>query len=289
VTAENEMKWDTLQPSSGQFNYGNADRIVSFAEQNGMAIKGHTLVWYSQLPSWVSSMSGADRVRQTMLNHITQVMTHYRGKLHAWDVVNEAWQDDGLALRNNVFLQNLGEGYIDEAFEAARAADPGTKLYYNDYGTEGMSAKANAVYEMVRGMKERGVPIDGVGLQMHTRKGNGAPSVSEFVQNLSRLAALGLEVVISEMDVVLCGSEPIAERLETQKSRYHDLVEACVQEPACKAITIWGISDRHSWLNNAGASTTGCQSGDSPRGLLLDDNYQKKPAYAGVVDALLGR
>jgi endo-1,4-beta-xylanase len=262
---------------------------VSFAQQNGMKVKGHTLVWYSQLPGWVMSLNDPNSVRDVMTNHITQVMTHFKGKIHAWDVVNEAWNDDGMSLRNNVFHQQLGEGYIDEAFQIARGVDPAAKLYYNDYGIEGMSAKANSTYEMVRGLKERSVPIDGVGLQMHTRNGNGAPRVDEFRDNLTRLAALGLEVVIAEMDVVTCGTDPVETRLETQRNRYHDLVEVCLQEPACKAITIWGISDRHSWLNNAGSGTTGCQNGDIPRGLLLDDNYQKKPAYSGVVDALLGR
>jgi endo-1,4-beta-xylanase len=289
VTAENEMKWSLTQPERGRFTYERGDEIVDFAVQNQMKVKGHTLVWYNQLPGWVDAITSVDELRSVMVDHITQVMTHYKGKLIAWDVVNEAWVDWGTELRDNVFLRVLGPGYIDEAFQAARAADPDAILYYNDYGTEGLSAKANSVYEMVRSMKERGIPIDGVGMQMHTRNGNAYPSVAEFSENIRRIAALGLEVVISEIDVVTCGAEPLADRLAGQRTRYHDLVWACLEHPACKAVTVWGVSDRYSWLNYAGDEVTGCSGGEAPRGLLWDDAQLKKPAYSGVLDALSGR
>ena len=289
VTAENEMKWIHTERQRGQFTYANADQIVDFAVQNGMQLKGHTLVWYNQLPDWVDQLGSAEEVRSAMVNHITNVMTHYKGKLIAWDVVNEAWADSGTDLRDNVFLRTLGAEYIDEAFQAARAADPDAKLYYNDYGADGLSAKANSVYEMVRSMKERGIPIDGVGLQMHTQN-NGYPPVADFSENVRRLGALGLEVVVSEIDVVACGTEPLADRLAAQRARYHEIVWACLEQEACKAVTVWGISDRYSWLNYVGPEVTGCSAeAGEPRALLWDDDHVKKPAHAGVLDALAGR
>jgi endo-1,4-beta-xylanase len=288
ATAENEMKWDVTEPTRGQYSYTRGDQIVTFAEQNGMQVRGHTLVWHSQLPSWVSALTSASEVRSAMTNHITQVMSHFRGKVVAWDVVNEAWNDDGMSMRNSVFQQRLGNAFVDEAFQAARAADSTAKLYYNDFGTEGNSAKANAVYTMVQSMKTRGIPIDGVGMQMHTRKGNGAPTVAQFIANMQRLVALGLEVAITEMDVSLCGTETLDARLEEQRTRFHDIVEACIAEPGCKSVTVWGVTDQYSWLND-NLSAAGCSGSDLPRPLLWDDGYQKKPAYSGVVDALIGR
>lgn len=288
ITAENEMKWNHTEPQQGRFTYTEADRIVNFALEHDMALKGHTLVWYNQLPDWVEALTTADAVRSAMVNHITQVMTHYKGKLIAWDVVNEAWADSGTDLRDNVFLRTLGPGYIDEAFQAARAADPEAKLYYNDYGADGLGAKSDSIYEMVRSMKERGIPIDGVGLQMHTRI-NGWPSAAEFSENVRRLSALGVEVVVSEIDVAACGAEPVADRLATQRTRYHELMWACLEQEACKGFTVWGIKDRYSWLNYFGPEISGCNEGDPPLPLLWDDADMKKPAYHGLLDALAGR
>lgn len=188
ITAENEMKWDALEPQPGQFSFAAADRIVDFAEAYGMLVKGHTLVWHSQLPAWVQALTGVDEVRAAMLGHIEAVMNHYRGRVAAWDVVNEAWQN-GRELRNSVFRQVLGDGYIDEAFRKAREVDPDVLLYYNDFGGEGLGGKANAIFGMVQGMVSRGVPIDGVGLQMHTGIYQG-PDVADFEANLQRIADL---------------------------------------------------------------------------------------------------
>ncbi len=277
VTPENEMKWDATEPAPGQFTFAAADAVVDFALQHGMKVKGHTLVWFSQLPAWVSSLTTADEVRAAMNNHITQVMTHFKGKVVAWDVVNEAWLD-GTTMRPSVFLDLLGPGYIDEAFVTARAADPDARLYYNDFGTDGTSAKANAAYDMYVGMQARGVPLDGVGLQMHTGAPNMGPVLSTMVENMQRLAALGLEIVISEMDVRVCDSD-----LATQATRYHDVVAACLAQPACKAITVWGVTDKYSWLNDRSDI---CGAAALP--LLFDANYVAKPAYSGFRDALLG-
>jgi endo-1,4-beta-xylanase len=270
------MKWDATEPTQNVFTFGGGDTIVTFAAQNGIKVKGHTLVWHSQLPAWVGGIGDATELHAAMINHITRVVSHFRGKVVAWDVVNEAWADNGQALRSSVFSQYLGPSYIDDAFSAARAADPDARLYYNDYGAEGSGPKSDAVYAMVKGMLARGVPIDGVGLQMHTGPTNSSPSAAAVAANMQRLRALGLDVVISEMDVQICNSD-----LDTQRARFHDIVAVCVAEPACKAVTVWGIPDKYSWRNGQSCAT--------PRPLLFDDSYVAKPAHAGVLDAFLGR
>lgn len=283
VTAEDEMKWDATEPTRNQFSFTKGDQILDFATRNGMKVKGHTLVWYNQLPSWVSGISDATELRSVMVNHIQGVMLHYKGKVAAWDVVNEAWDDtDPTKLRDSVFSRILGKTYIDDAFTAARAADPSAKLFYNDYATDGLGAKANSVYEMVKDLKARNIPIDGVGMQMHWRVMGSTLTAAEFASNMQRLVDLGVEVVISEMDVQLCKGGTF----EEQSARFHDMVAACVAQPKCTAVTFWGITDKYSWLN--ARTDLGCAAGVTPRPLLWDDNYNKKPAYSGVMAALLG-
>jgi endo-1,4-beta-xylanase len=281
LTAENEMKWSSVERNPGQFNFQNADRIVAFATANGMKVRGHTLVWYQQLPGWVSALTTADAVREAMLNHIENVMNHFKGVVYAWDVVNEAWADGGANLRDNVFLQRLGAGYIDEAFVAARAADPDAKLFYNDYNTEGDSRKANQVYDMVRSMVERGIPIDGVGLQMHVTQNDNNPTSAQLVANLQRLVDLGLEVNITELDIATCGNGGTDALLQAQAQRAYSVVQACVSQAGCRAVTVWGVADQYSWRND-------CNGGGDPLPLLFDDAYGKKPAYQSVFRALSG-
>jgi endo-1,4-beta-xylanase len=275
VTPENEMKWSVTEPTPNAFAFSAGDTIVAFAQQNGMSVKGHTLVWHSQLPDWVASITSAEQLRLALINHVFQEVLHYRGQVLAWDVVNEAVADSGQSLRPSVFYQLLGDSFLDDAFNAAHAADPDARLYYNEYGAEGLGAKSDYVYHLVQAMLARGVPIHGVGLQMHTGSAD-APSTVDIAANMQRLAALGLDIAITEMDVPICVGE-----LDAQSKRFHDIVAVCVAQPACKAITVWGLTDKYSWRNGA--------SCDSPRPLLFDDNYAAKPAHAGVLDAFLGR
>jgi endo-1,4-beta-xylanase len=282
VTPENEMKWEHTEPTRDQFSFDGGDQIVDFANQNGMKAKGHTLVWHNQLPSWVSAITDPDDLRAAMLDHITTEVQHFKGKVVAWDVVNEAWDpSDPTVLRDTVFSELLGPSFIDDAFTAARAADPDVKLYYNDYGADGLGTKSDSIYNMVADMKMRGIPIDGVGLQMHWRSIDTQPSASDVEANIQRLGALGIDVVVSEMDVDLCNGGTIAD----QAAKFHDVVAACFSQPSCKAVTFWGITDKYSWLNYF---DTSCADGDTPRPLLFDDDYQKKPAYTGVLNALTG-
>ncbi|MCC3651717.1 endo-1,4-beta-xylanase [Streptomyces sp. S07_1.15] len=265
VTAENEMKWDALEPSQNNFNFGNADRIFNHARQQGMAVRGHTLVWHSQLPDWVKNLGSADQVRSAMRNHINQVMGHYKGQIHSWDVVNEAFEDGNSgARRNSVFQQRLGNGFIEEAFRMAREADPNAKLCYNDYNTDNWShAKTQAVYNMVRDFKSRGVPIDCVGFQAHFNSGNPVPN--NYHTTLQNFADLGVDVQITELDIAGSGS--------SQAEQFGGVTQACLAVSRCTGITVWGIPDHYSW-----------RSSDTP--LLFDRNYNKKQAYTAVLDAL---
>ncbi|KYF77853.1 endo-1,4-beta-xylanase, partial [Sorangium cellulosum] len=289
VTAENEMKWDSVEPNAGQFSWGAADNIVNWAVSNRMQVKGHTLVWHNQLPGWASSLSGATQVEQAMRRHIEGVMGHFKDRIHSWDVVNEAVltdSDTGVGnprMRPSVFFNALGDRFLDLAFEIAREQDPTAKLYYNDYSIDALNDKADYVYEMVKGMVERGVPIDGVGFQMHIGPPNNEAGGADVEANLRRFSELGLEVLISEMDINRCSNQVTAEE---QLAYYHDIVAACFQLPKCVGITFWGINDGRSWLNSWSGALC---NGQSSQSLLFNDQYQKKETYNKVMDALLGR
>ncbi|MGW1284750.1 non-reducing end alpha-L-arabinofuranosidase family hydrolase [Streptomyces sp. NPDC002586] len=263
ITPENEMKWDTVEPSRGNFTFGPADSIVGHAAAHGQRMRGHTLVWHSQLPGWVKSITDANTLRSVMDSHITTEMTHYKGKIYAWDVVNEAFADGGSGQhRSSVFQDVLGNGFIEEAFRTARAADPSAKLCYNDYNIENWTdAKTQGVYAMVKDFKSRGVPIDCVGFQSHF--GAGGPPAG-YQTTLSKFAALGVDVQITELDVA-----------QASPTAYAGAVQACMNVARCTGITVWGIRDSDSW-----------RTGENP--LLFDAGGNKKPAYNAVLTALGG-
>jgi endo-1,4-beta-xylanase len=279
LTAEWEMKMDPIERDRGRFDFAGADAIVAFAQAHGMKMKGHALVWHGATPSWLSGLTSAE-ARAGVEDYIRTVAGRYKGRLFAWDVVNEAVADDASGLRETVFLDKLGPDYIAQAFRVARAADPTALLIYNDYAGEGLGAKSDRIYELVKTLKESGVPIDGVGLQMHV-EAEGYPSTADLAANIARLADLGLFVNISEMDVRIRnvgGDQAI--RLAAQKARYHGIVAACVSAPRCHAVTFWGFTDKHSWIDGAFGP-------DDP--LLFDETYHAKPAFFGVLDAFAGR
>ncbi|UVS76526.1 endo-1,4-beta-xylanase [Actinokineospora sp. UTMC 2448] len=274
VTAENAMKWDALQPSRGQYNWAQADRIMQRAEATGQMVRGHTLVWHSQTPSWVQNLS-ATELRQVMVDHITTVMTRYKGRIAHWDVVNEAFNDDG-SRRQSFWQQKLGDSYIADAFRAARAADPSAKLYINDYSTDAINAKSTAIYNLVRQFKQQGVPIDGVGFQAHLII-NQVPG--DFRQNLQRFADLGVDVAITELDIRM-QTPSDAQKLATQKADYQKSFAACWAVTRCKGVTIWGITDKFSWIPDVFPGQGAA--------LVWNESYQKKPAYDGAVAGMGG-
>ncbi len=279
LTAEWEMKWDPIEKSRGVLDFSGGDAIVRFAEANGMSVKGHALVWHQALPAWVETLA-APELRASFEDHIRDVAGHYRGRVRSWDVVNEAIDDSSYGLRSTVFSRGLGSDYIAQAFRLARQADPDAELVYNDYNGEGLGGKSDAIYNLVKGLKQGGVPIDGVGLQMHIAASS-FPPPAEIAANIKRLADLGLQVNISEMDVRIRDLPgDTASRLQRQRQVYHDVVAACLAEPRCEAVTFWGVSDAHSWVD----TTFGP---DDP--LLFDQEFRAKPAWYGVDDALLRR
>jgi len=270
------MKWGPID----ELGYGPADALVKFASDHQMKVKGHCLVWHEMLPARINSAMSSDALRRAIQERIHDVAGRYKGKVYAWDVVNEAVDDDTEGLRKTIFLDKLGEGYIAEAFRLAHEADPDALLIYNDYGADGLGGKSDGVYELVKRLVADGVPIHGVGLQMHIDAAD-YPKPEDIAANVRRLAGLGLRVNISEMDVRIKdvpGS--LAERLEMQRRVYHDVIAACISEKSFMDVTFWGFTDSYSWIYE--------QFGGPDYPLLFDKKYQTKPAYWGVVDALLG-
>ncbi|MFF6794102.1 endo-1,4-beta-xylanase [Streptomyces filamentosus] len=260
VTAENEMKIDATEPQQGRFDFTAADRVHAWATQNGKQVRGHTLAWHSQQPGWMQSLSGS-ALRQAMNNHITGVMTHYKGKVPQWDVVNEAFADGTSGARRDSNLQRSGNDWIEVAFRTARTADPAAKLCYNDYNIENWTwAKTQAVYAMVKDFKQRGVPIDCVGFQSHFN--NDSPYNSNFRTTLQSFAALGVDVAVTELDIQ--GASP---------TTYAAVTNDCLAVSRCLGITVWGVRDTDSW-----------RAEHTP--LLFNADGSKKPAYTSVLNAL---
>ncbi|MET8508101.1 endo-1,4-beta-xylanase [Streptomyces sp. NPDC004787] len=260
VTAENEMKIDATEPQQGRFDFTAGDRVYNWAVQNGKKVRGHTLAWHSQQPTWMQNLSGS-ALRQAMINHINGVMGHYKGKIAQWDVVNEAFADGSSGARRDSNLQRTGNDWIEVAFRTARAADPAAKLCYNDYNTDNWTwAKTQAVYNMVKDFKQRGVPIDCVGFQSHFN--NDSAYNSNYRTTLQSFAALGVDVAVTELDIQ--GASP---------TTYAAVTNDCLAVPRCLGITVWGVRDTDSW-----------RADQTP--LLFNGDGNKKPAYTAVLNAL---
>ncbi len=287
VTPENDMKWVNVEPSPGQFAFGAGDALVAFAEQNGMRVRGHTLVWHQQLAPWVAGLSG-EALRAAMLRHVTGEVSHWRGRISQWDVVNEAFADGpGGGLRRDSPFTALGPTFLDDAFRAAHEADPAAQLFYNDYELEDLgTAKTEAVYQMARRLRGAGVPLGGVGFQMHVDARHW-PAADVIRRTMERFAALGLAVEITEMDVPVGEMHgELAQKLAQQERLTHDIVAACVAVSGCSGVTFWGFTDRYSWLN---APRWARLFGRGPhRPLPFDEAYAAKPMAAGIAAALAG-
>jgi endo-1,4-beta-xylanase len=284
---ENEMKWAVLRPRREQFDFVPADELVRFAKQNGMAVRGHTLLWHQAVPKWLADGHWTwAELSQLMAQHIQTVVRHFAGSVYAWDVVNEAFHPDG-SLRSTIWYDSPGigaegqYGYIERAFVLAHAADPQAKLFYNDYAFEGGGRKFEAILAMARDFKKRGVPIDGVGFQCHFTLNS--LSAATLETTMRAFTDLGLEVQITELDVRLPldgAGQANSQDLERQAQQYGSAVRVCLAVPGCTAVQVWGFSDVRSWIPRFfpgyGAGT------------LFDQEYRPKPAYGAVLDALLG-
>jgi endo-1,4-beta-xylanase len=276
VTPENEMKFGPVHPGPATYNFSSADAIVDFALKHGMQVKGHTLVWHSQLPTWLTNRSWTrDELMAVLRDHITTLIGRYKDRVGYWDVVNEAIDDSG-NLRNTIWLQVIGPDYIEMAFRWAHEADPNAKLIYNDYGTEGLGRKSDAVYALVRGLLQKGVPLQGVGLQGHFILSS-PPKLEDVSANLSRLAALGVDAYVSELDIRI--QTPVSDmKLSDQATLYGAIAEACLSAPNCKAIGLWGFTDKYSWIPSFYPGYGNA--------LIFDSQYLPKPAYLSLSDTL---
>lgn len=285
LTPENQMKWESIEPAPDTFAFEDGDSLVRVAEQNHMRVRGHTLVWHSQLASWVNGLSG-DALHGAMLNHIQKVAGHYKGRVAQWDVVNEAVADGPSGeLRTDSPFTALGPTFIDDAFRAAHEADPSAVLFYNDYEIEAPNTeKSNGAYGLVKRLKDAGVPIGGVGFQMHVDPRHW-PAPEEIRRNFERFAALGVSIEITEMDVPV-GAIPGTreEKLAKQKAIAQSIVAVCMSVPQCSGITVWGLTDAHSWLNDP---HWGQLRGPLPHSPLpFDEDYRPKPMFDGILGAL---
>jgi endo-1,4-beta-xylanase len=282
ITPENAMKWDATEPNRGQFSFGGADQVANFATQNGKELRCHTLVWYSQLPSWVSQINNNATLLSVMTNHINTVMGRYKGKCTHWDVVNEALNEDG-TYRDNVFLRVMGEAYLPISFRLAAAADPSAKLYYNDYNLEYGEAKAQGAVRIVKLVQSWGIKIDGVGLQGHLvvektpTQTIPTPPQDVLEKTLSLYTDLGVDVAYTELDIRM-NTPATTAKLQAQSEAWQRVAGSCLANARCVGMTIWGVSDKYSWVPST-------FSGEGSA-LLWNDNYQKKPGYTGFLNGI---
>jgi len=257
LVAENSMKMGPMRPTPTTYSFEAGDALVAFGQAHGIKVRGHNLNWHAQLPTWFNATATKDNAKQLLTDHISTVAGHYKGKLHAWDVVNEAINvDDGQpgGLRNGPWYKLLGPEFIPIAFRTARAADPDVLLTYNDYSLEddsdGNTKKRAAVLQLVQGMKANKVPIDAVGIQSHIHAGWSTDDSKGLREWMKTLRGMGLKIFVTEMDInddTLKTSDPAEIDAAVAKS-YHDYMDVIMSEPAAAAVLVWGVTDAHSWL-----------------------------------------
>jgi len=284
ITAENVLKWGPLAPAPDVYDFERADLVVDFAEENGLRIRGHTLVWarINGPPSWLAGeVEGADdpaaRLREIIEQHVTTVVSRYRGRIPVWDVVNEPLAVFGTMLDpNSLFTQVLGEEYIDIAFRAARKADPDAILVLNETAVIINEAKLNALLDLAQKHIEQGTPIDAIGLQGQFVGGQ-PPSREVLKARLEAVAALGLTVEITELGIPMTYYKNQADPPIAQASAFASVFGACLDVPACTGVTLWGVYDAETWIDEF------FPWHKPARPLLLDEEFARKPAYEAVL------
>jgi endo-1,4-beta-xylanase len=290
LVPENEMKFDAIEPQKGVFNFINPDKLVAYAQKYRMQVRGHNLCWHSQLPTWVNSgltngIANGTFTRESLMgvlkNHITSVVGRYKGRIQQWDVLNEPFNDGTGTLRSSVWQQVIGNDYIDSVFVWAHRTDPIAKLYLNEYGDEYVGdTKSNAVFTYVKAMKERGIPINGVGFQCHFTVNS--INFSSIDQNIKRYAAIGLEAIITELDIKIKKTDFEADPekwLGYQSDDYRRMVQLCLNNPNCKTFLTWGFTDLYSWIPSFTNNVY-------DYALIFDANLIAKPAYTSILKEL---
>lgn len=280
LTPEHEAKFCMVSTGRGEYNFDRVDELVEFAEENGMVIHGHTLIWHQCSPDWVENGNFTrEEAIEILREHITTVVGRYKGRILYWDVVNEAF--DGEELRDTVWLRTIGEDYIEMAFQFAHEADPDGLLLYNDYGAEIMNRKAEAIYVMAQDFVERGIPLHGIGMQSHFDLGS--TNFASIAQNMQRLGELGLEVQFTEVDIKYIG-DTTENILRDQAQDYYRLMETCLDAENCTAFIVWGVTDKFTWLRDASFFNN-----PTVEPLLFSSDYEPKPAYFALMDLLANR
>jgi endo-1,4-beta-xylanase len=300
ATPENIMKAEVIHPQWDKYNFDLADKLVDYAKKNGIEVTAHTLIWHSQTPAFLRGIKDADSVKQYFVNHINTVAGRYDGKVYSWDVVNEALNEDG-TLRNSIFLKNLGDDYIVEAFRLAQKAAPHTKLYYNDYNIEQPKKRAGAI-AIIKKIQAAGVRIDGVGIQGHWHVDN--VPMQEIEQSLKEFSALGVQVAFTELDLSVlpnprgrAASADISQTAEynAQINPYTKGLPDSMQQKLATSyanlfnlflkykdnisrVTFWGVNDGQSWLNGFPVR------GRTNYPLLFDRQFKPKPAFYAVIE-----
>ena len=287
MEAEDALKWMALRPNETSFDFSGGDKLAGFAYEHGMKLRGHNLVWGIHNPKWLEQGQFTPQQLNALLHqHIAKVMQHYRGKVFAWDVVNEALDENG-KLRDSIWynqpgigLAGKGTAYIEQAFRWAREADPRALLFYNDGGAEVVNRKSDAIAAMIKDFRRRRVPIDGVGLQMHLDL---AADTHAIAANLERLGKLGVQIHITEMDVAVPlgpdGNVLHPDDLWHQAQIYRQVAKACLRVPRCTALQTWGFTDKYSWIGWA----TNHQKGTA---LPFDRQYRPKAAFQALFQTL---
>ena len=288
---ENAMKWDVVHPQEGTYDFQPGDELVAFAQKHQLQVRGHNLCWNLDNPSWLTNLSSAPPATLFALlhDHISAEVSHYKGQVFAWDVVNEAVDDNasgtGTQMKDSIWYNQpgiglSGTGYVEQAFRWAHEADPAALLFYNEYNIYEPGPKFQAVYNMVSDFVRRGVPIHGIGFQMHLGL-DGYPTTEGITETMQAFTSLGLQVHITEMDVKLpvdaSGAATSAD-LEAQADIYKRVLQACLGNPGCTGFQTWGFTDKHSWIP---ASEPGFGAA-----LPFDMEYQPKPAYTSLLQAL---
>ncbi|WP_066366409.1 endo-1,4-beta-xylanase [Herbidospora mongoliensis] len=303
VTHENAMKWESLEPTRGTYDWAAADALIDFARKNNQKVRGHVLVWHNQLPAWLTAGVADGSISKTQLRdllrkHITTVVKRYKGKIWQWDVVNEAasdpWDTPSEIHLKGFWAQNLGPDYIADAFRWARAADPSALLFYNDYnmeafGDRGAGDKVWFIYNLIKKLRSQGVPIDGFGSQGHLGTQYGNFDAFQVKEVLDAFSDLGMVSAFTEVDVrsqmtagVQAGdTNEINPRLQASASNFSVLLQACLLNRHCLSYTVWGFTDKHSWVPTWFTNP--------PEGLatLYDENYQPKRAYNSIKSDLV--
>ncbi|MBD2295932.1 endo-1,4-beta-xylanase [Anabaena sphaerica FACHB-251] len=294
LVPEWDQKWTSLRPNISTFDFTYADRLAKFAKSHDMLLRGHTLVWHQNLPAWFQEEVNGSNVEQILQQHINTVVGRYAGKIHSWDVVNEAinvkdGRSDGL--RQTPWLQLMGPDYLDFAFRAAAAADPKALLVYNEYGLDYDSrddkAKRSAVLKLLEGLKSKGTPIHALGIQGHLNgAGNFLFNPRKFRSFLRDVASLGLKIIITELDVLDKDlPKNISKRDRIVAAAYEDYLSAALQEKAVIGVLTWGLSDRYTWLAEDNSSGERLSLPFSLRPLPLDVNGNRKLVWNAIARA----